>query len=98
MRVSLNWLKQYIPDFKPESIDSLAEKMITIGLDIESLEDTGKIRYNDFGHDALIEQIHDDQINVKFNSPQKAITPGQSAVFYDGEHVIGGGIIDKIIN
>lgn len=52
-----------------------------------------KIRYNDAGHDATIEQTGDDRIDVKFDSPQKAITPGQSAVFYIGDDVLGGGII-----
>jgi len=56
-----------------------------------------KIRYNDIGHDATIEQKDEETITVKFHSPQKAITPGQSAVFYIGEDVMGGGIIDKII-
>ena len=52
-----------------------------------------KIRYNDIGHDAIIVQIEADQIKVVFEQPQKAITPGQSAVFYEGDDVIGGGII-----
>lgn len=52
-----------------------------------------KIRYNDAGHVAVIEQTDEDQIKVVFDSPQKSITPGQSAVFYDGDDVIGGGII-----
>lgn len=52
-----------------------------------------KIRYNDSGHSALIEQTGADKLKVIFESPQKSITPGQSAVFYDGDDVIGGGII-----
>jgi len=52
-----------------------------------------KIRYNDIGHEAIIEQTETDQIKVVFEQPQKAITPGQSAVFYEGDDVIGGGII-----
>lgn len=56
-----------------------------------------KIRYNDAGNEALLEQTGEDTIKVTFKSPQKAITPGQSAVFYEGENVAGGGIIDKII-
>jgi tRNA-specific 2-thiouridylase len=55
-----------------------------------------KIRYNDKGNEALIEQTGDDSIRVTFDSPQKAITPGQSAVFYSGNDLIGGGIIDKV--
>jgi len=34
------------------------------------------------------------RIRLKFSEPQWAITPGQSAVFYDGDTVIGGGIIE----
>jgi len=33
------------------------------------------------------------ELSVKFDTPQRAITPGQSVVFYDKEEVIGGGII-----
>lgn len=56
-----------------------------------------KIRYNDAGHDATIDQTGDDNVTVRFHSPQKAITPGQSAVFYSAENIIGGGIINQII-
>ncbi|MEO8664414.1 MAG: tRNA 2-thiouridine(34) synthase MnmA [Ignavibacteria bacterium] len=55
-----------------------------------------KIRYNDVGHDAVIDQIDEQKISVKFDAPQKAITPGQSAVFYSGEEVLGGGIIEVV--
>jgi len=56
-----------------------------------------KIRYNDVGKNAVLDQISDTEIKVIFEEPQKAITPGQSAVFYDGENVFGGGIINKIL-
>jgi tRNA-specific 2-thiouridylase len=52
-----------------------------------------KIRYKDDGSMATIEQIDDKHIKVTFDEPKKSITPGQSAVFYDGDDVIGGGII-----
>lgn len=55
-----------------------------------------KIRYNDSGNDALLTQIDDDVIKVEFDNPQKAVTPGQSGVFYIGDEVLGGGIIDKV--
>lgn len=58
---------------------------------------TVKIRYKDEGSDAVIEQINGDCIKVVYTEPKKSITPGQSAVFYDGDKVIGGGIIDKVI-
>jgi tRNA-specific 2-thiouridylase len=56
-----------------------------------------KIRYNDEGNDALITQLSDDVIQIEFDQPQKAVTPGQSSVFYVGEDVLGGGIIDKVL-
>ncbi len=56
-----------------------------------------KIRYKDRGSMALIEQIDNNRIKVAFDEPRKAITPGQSAVFYEDNDVIGGGIIDEII-
>jgi len=37
------------------------------------------------------------KIKIKFNKPQFAVTPGQSAVFYDKDAVLGGGIIDKVL-
>ncbi len=58
---------------------------------------TVKIRYKDEGSEAVIEQINDDCIKVIYTEPKKSITPGQSAVFCDGDKVIGGGIIDKVL-
>lgn len=55
-----------------------------------------KIRYKDAGEEAIIEQTKKDQIKVTYHKPKKAITPGQSAVFYDGDDIIGGGIIDYV--
>jgi tRNA-specific 2-thiouridylase len=56
-----------------------------------------KIRYKDPGEEAIITQINDDAVNVRFITPKKAITPGQSAVFYEGNDLIGGGIIDTVL-
>lgn len=42
MKISLNWLRDYIPELPAEPIDTLADKMISIGLDIESIEDESK--------------------------------------------------------
>lgn len=55
-----------------------------------------KIRYKDEGAEATIEQVDDAHIKVIFDRPKKSITPGQSAVFYIGKDVLGGGIIEKV--
>lgn len=52
-----------------------------------------KIRYSHGASPAVAEQIGEDAIRVEFLNEQRAITRGQSAVLYDGEFVIGGGII-----
>jgi tRNA-specific 2-thiouridylase len=56
------------------------------------LETSTKIRYNDDGTPAVITQ-EGDQMRVVFHEPVKAITPGQAAVFYEGDDVVGGGWI-----
>ena len=57
-----------------------------------------KIRYNHPGAKAILYQKGEDEVEVKFLSPQKAITPGQAAVFYDGETLLGGGWIKEVIH
>ena len=53
-----------------------------------------KIRYRHTPVWATVEQIDDDRIKVVFDTPQRAITAGQSVVLYDGDIVVGGAIID----
>ena len=52
-----------------------------------------KIRYSHRGSMATVEQTGEDSLHIEFDEPQRAVTPGQSAVLYDGSTVIGGGII-----
>ena len=54
---------------------------------------TAKIRYRNEGDEALLKEAGDGVVEVQFSKPQRAITPGQSAVFYDGDKVLGGGCI-----
>jgi len=60
----------------------------------EPFEAVTKIRYKDSGTISMIEQV-DNRMKVIFNDEVKAIAPGQSAVFYDGNDVIGGGWIEN---
>src|SRR5258705_7072693 len=52
-----------------------------------------KIRHRHEPATATIEKSGADEIRVSFDKPQRAITPGQAAVFYDGDVVVGGGWI-----
>jgi tRNA-specific 2-thiouridylase len=52
-----------------------------------------KVRYLQKEQYALVVQTGPDAIKVDFEHPQRAITPGQAAVFYDGDTVVGGGTI-----
>ena len=58
----------------------------------KSLETVTKVRYNDSGTPARIEQVGN-EIKVWFHDQVNAIAPGQAAVFYEGNDVIGGGWI-----
>jgi len=59
------------------------------------IEVTAKIRYNSAEAEAVVRWLGGAVVRVKFKEPQRAITPGQSVVFYNGEEVIGGGIISR---
>lgn len=54
-----------------------------------------KIRYNHSGEYCIIEKQADGKVLCTFEKPVRASTPGQAVVFYDGEHVLGGGTILK---
>ncbi len=55
-----------------------------------------QIRYNHSAKPAMITRISPEEISVKFVNPESAIAPGQSAVFFQGELVVGGGIINSV--
>lgn len=60
----------------------------------DGMEVVAKIRYNHKGAPAVLEKQGEDKLLVKFKEPQRAITPGQTVVFYQGDYVAGGGVID----
>ncbi len=57
-----------------------------------------KIRYRDEGGAARAVETEDGHLRVEFAQKRRAITPGQSVVLYEGDDVVGGGIIDTILD
>ncbi len=60
----------------------------------QSMRCSIKIRYLHDAAPGLVTLLDNDQVRVDFDDPQPAVTPGQAAVFYDGDRVLGGGFID----
>ena len=67
--------------------------LISIDKITEPIRCTAKVRYKHKEAAATVTQISEDQIKVVFDQPQRGITPGQAVVLYDGDVVIGGGVI-----
>ena len=51
------------------------------------------MQYHNVGRSSFLNKV-----DVKFIDPQMAITPGQAAVFYDGDMVVGGGTIERVLH
>ena len=63
----------------------------------EAIEVTVKIRYNHPGTPATVTPLENDRARVRLAEPQRAVTPGQAAVIYDGDVVLGGGWICRTV-
>ncbi|NUN70532.1 MAG: tRNA 2-thiouridine(34) synthase MnmA [Bacteroidetes bacterium] len=61
---------------------------------------TVKIRYKDTDEPAVVTQLSgsgngEGEVRIVFDAPKRAITPGQSVVFYEGDDLVGGAVIDR---
>lgn len=77
----------YAGQFNPLSID------VSRG----PIKVSARIRYNSPEVQATLHYLGGDRIKLEFDEPQKSVTPGQSVVFYDGDVVLAGAIIDEPI-
>ena len=76
-----------------DNFDWVARKAPTLPLTCMA-----KCRYRQPDQECTLTELADGRIEVSFKEPQRAITPGQSAVFYIGEQCLGGGIINVAFN
>ena len=95
---ALDYLEWALTD--PQNIDDGDPEFIVENINLISIDEISspikaeiKIRYNDTGQAGTIIPYENDQLKISFDKPQKSITPGQTAVFFSNNNVIGGGII-----
>ena len=85
-----------VGNYEESFVQSLVARDLNF-MSIEGLTKPGryfaKIRYNHKGAWCTVEQTEADQICCTFEEPQRAVTPGQAVVLYDGNYVVGGGTI-----
>jgi tRNA-specific 2-thiouridylase len=99
---------RYVVDLDPETnrvIVGSAEDLVSDDFEVdqvnwmlprdsdEPLEVTVKIRYSHPGTGATVTPLENGRARIQLHEPQKAVTPGQAAVIYDGDVVVGGGWI-----
>jgi len=100
----------FVLELRPESNEVVigngkevfSDRLYANRLNFMSIEDLegemevdAKIRYSHKGGKCTIKKTGEDEVLCIFDEPQRAITPGQAVVFYQGDYVVGGGTIIK---
>jgi len=63
----------------------------------ESFTCTAKFRYRQKDSKVHVTKLPDGEVQVDFDHPERAVTPGQAVVFYEGDVCLGGGTIEEIL-
>jgi len=74
-----------------------AMNWVSMEIPQETVEVSARIRYNSPEVKAYLTPVDASSVRVEFLAPQKSVTPGQSVVFYDGDVVLGGAIIEEAL-
>jgi tRNA-specific 2-thiouridylase len=82
------------------SSELIASRLNWIAIDTlrQPLPLSAKIRYLHQEAEAVVIPVDGDHVRVRFNEPQLAVTPGQAIVFYRGDTVVGGGVIERAVD
>ncbi len=82
-------------DLKSKGLLATDANWISIKRLVSPIKVKAKIRYNDSGQNATIYPYEDKKVKVVFDTYHQAVTPGQSVVFFQGDVVVGGAIIEQ---
>ena len=102
----------YVVDIRPvdnsvvvgEEADLFCDELLAGDLNLfierplpQTLDVEVKVRYRSAFAPARMEPLGHETVRVRFRTPQRAVTPGQSVVFYRGDELLGGGIIQRTL-
>jgi tRNA-specific 2-thiouridylase len=76
-------------------LEASALNLVSMDFSKETFEAGLKIRYNHSDIKGTVAPVDEKRVVVRFAEPQRAVTPGQSVVFYDGDVLLGGAVIDQ---
>ncbi|MGD9842645.1 MAG: tRNA 2-thiouridine(34) synthase MnmA [Steroidobacteraceae bacterium] len=86
------------PAMQQIALDAVELSWIAGTLPAANFTCTAKARYRQADQQCTVTIGNNNTAHVEFDSPQRAITPGQYVVFYDGETCLGGGVIDATVS
>ncbi|KRE46867.1 tRNA 2-thiouridine(34) synthase MnmA [Paenibacillus sp. Soil522] len=84
------------PSLYSESLTASGMNWIMPVTDTGTFRCTAKFRYRQPDQGVSVTVLEDGSAHIAFDKPQKAITPGQAVVLYDGEECLGGGTIETV--
>jgi tRNA-specific 2-thiouridylase len=82
-------------ELERDRLVATAVNFIACAPPISPLRVAAKIRHSHQPAPATVRALEGDAAEVVFDTPQRAVSPGQSVVFYDGDVVVGGGVISR---
>jgi tRNA-uridine 2-sulfurtransferase len=100
------WVKRIDPATGEIELTTSGEALMATGLDVSDVRWLSEpearpcqvqIRYRHAATPARVEPLGSDRARIVFEQPQRAVAPGQAAVWYDGDRVLGGGWIDRAL-
>ncbi len=86
-----------VPDLMKRGLVAGEVNLVSVGSLTDGMSVSAQIRYRDEPGDADLFLAGEGKIRLDFREPKRAITPGQSVVFYDGETLLGGGLIERAV-